>query len=159
MGYSKKDNLDLNHYPASQDLRKQRTLMLALTPLWLVLTMNNMTDPDRSDLSRIIFEAMWALFVIVMMLNLTGIMNRWWKKSHPENYYELEDELAQHHRGISFQWGMMATVLVALFLFFIAPYTSLEAREAVQILILTALTVTAFRFILLEKDDGEEEPA
>ena len=118
MAYRKKDNLDLNHYPSSTDLRKQRVVVLALTPMWLLLTMNNMSDPDQGAIARVTFEILWALLVIVMMLNLTGIMNRWWKKSHPEHYYELEDELAQHHRGISFQWGMMATVLVAIFLFF-----------------------------------------
>ena len=74
MAYHKKDNLDLNHYPSSQDLRKQRVVMLALTPCWLVLTMSNMSDPARSDLSRSGTKAVfllhygewWRLFVRIV---------------------------------------------------------------------------------------------
>ena len=158
MAYRKKDNFDPNHLPPAQDMRKQRTLILALTPVWLLITMINMAREDSSAIARVGLEIMWALFILSVLLTLTGSMTRWFTpKAYRDQIAVLEDELAQHHRAISLQWGMIATVLMALAIYFIAPYGNLDARETVQVLILTALTVSSLRFALLEREDGSEE--
>ena len=157
MAYRKKENFDPNHLPGATDMRKQRTLILAMTPVWLLITMTNMAREDSSAIAKVALEIMWAMFVLTVLLTLTGAMTRWFTpKAYKEQAAVLEDELARHHRAISLQWGMVGTILMALLVYFIAPYGNLDARETVQILILTALTVTSLRFALLERDDGDD---
>ena len=153
----RQDNYDPNHLPSGQDMRKQRQLTFALTPVWLLLTMHNLLTDEDGSWAQLVSQIFWVLFIVVILLTLTGKMYRWFGgKRAEEQLHVLEDELAQHHRAISFQWGMIATIVMAVGIYFIAPYGNLDARETAMTLVLTALTVTSLRFALLEKDDGEE---
>lgn len=151
----RKDNYDPNYQMSGEDMRKHRRLNLALVPLFLVFTMMNMSVTTSAPWSQWTMQVAWGVYVLLVVATLTGLAYKFWAGSE---FKILEDETAVANRADAMQWGWVATILVALTLFFITPFTpNLDAREAVAVLLMVAIITTSLRFVILEKDDDEEE--
>ena len=154
MGY-KKDNYDPNYQMSGEDMRKHRRLNLALVPMFLGVTLVNMNVSTDTPWAQWTMQVAWAVYVLLIVATLTGYAYKFWAGSELK---VLEDETAIANRADAMQWGWVATILVALALFFITPFTpNLDAREVVAVLLMVAIITTSLRFVILEKDDDGEE--
>ncbi|WP_265587767.1 hypothetical protein [Sphingomicrobium arenosum] len=155
MGYSKKDNLDLNHMPATEDVRTQRRIWFWFVPFILFMQVAGLVDPDAGGMSPLIRTSLWAMIVLVIVLALTGWAPFGWGKT--QDWAALEDEITHHHRAKAFRAGFVACILSGVVIAFAALWVELAPQLILHVILSAGLTVAAFSFAWLEREDFEEE--
>lgn len=155
MGYKKTD-FDPNYQMSGEDMRKHRRVVLGLVPLFLLMNSQFVLRDDSWDVSSWVMAIMWATYIFLTVAVLTGWAYKYW--SPREEYRILDDEITQHNRASAMKWGWSATILAAVALFFILPFApKLDGSEIIVILLMVAIVTTSMRFVLLDRDEDDEE--